>query len=64
MTRQLYPREGTLVPIEFETGWASESAWTFLRKETSFVPYRDSTPYGAARSIVTVLATLYLKKNH
>jgi len=51
-----------LVPIEFEAGWTPEPAWTFLRKETSLAPYRDSTPYGAARSMVPVLATLYLKK--
>jgi len=50
------------VPIEFEVGLAPQPAWTFLRKETSFAPTGSRTPYRPVHSIVTVLATLYLKE--
>jgi hypothetical protein len=35
--------KGPLVPIDWETGWASEEVWTQRLEEKSFAPTGDRT---------------------
>lgn len=43
-TGRIISGERTVVPTEYEAGWAPESVWIILRSEISFVPARNIYP--------------------
>ena len=46
--------ERTLVPVEYEAGWAPEPVWTVWRTEKFLAPYSVRTPDRPARSPVAI----------
>jgi hypothetical protein len=57
----LYAREGTLVPIENEVGWAPERAWTIREEKNLFLLAGIRTPDRLDRSVVAVMLSVTSK---
>ena len=54
---QLYPRKGTLLPIEREAVCVPQSVWALVR-EKSLAAAGNLTPYRPDRSLVTIVTEL------
>jgi hypothetical protein len=52
--RPLYAREGNMVSIEQEAGWAPKPGCTFWRRDKSVAPTGIQTPDRPARSVVAI----------
>ena len=48
------PRRNNTVPIEYETGWAPKTVWTFWRTGRSFAPTGIRSPDRPARNLIAV----------